>query len=106
MRVATPLAAAPAFDTGSLLIESIGLLAVILVGFLVLMRLRGRLHGGDSATSRLALVETMRVGPRRSLLVVRVGGGLRLIGSSETGLSDLGAIAEEIPDTGAEELVS
>ncbi|MEZ6196746.1 MAG: flagellar biosynthetic protein FliO [Planctomycetota bacterium] len=80
--------------------------ALVMMGLLVLgwMRSRAGALSRSGTPRRLELRERLRVGPRRELLLVRVGGRTRMIGSSEQGLTDLGLVPEENPDPLGEEM--
>jgi flagellar protein FliO/FliZ len=66
------------------------------------LRLAARKYGGGS-NGGLTLVERVMVGPRRSLLLVRVGEKLILVGSSEAGLHTLAELDAEDVATAVEQ---
>ncbi|MCA9323099.1 MAG: FliO/MopB family protein [Planctomycetes bacterium] len=83
--------------SGSLAMEMLGIFASLAAVTVLLLRMRGRLPASPRRKHDerdLELLESMAIAPRRSLLLVRVGGVRRLIGSSESGLTDLGVVPD------------
>ena len=81
------VAAAP--DYGALLWSSMLVLIVIAVLAVIIVALSRRWTNGASRVGRdvIAIVARTQIEPKRSLLVVEVGGKSLLLGSSEAGLS-------------------
>ncbi|HEY7725418.1 MAG TPA: flagellar biosynthetic protein FliO, partial [Anaeromyxobacteraceae bacterium] len=82
-------AAPAALLAGASPLASVALPALLLAGLAVsaFMLTRGR----SRAARHVEVVETASLGPRRSLVVARMGGELLLIGASEAGIALLSA---------------
>ena len=84
---------------GWLLVET--LVALAAVCLLALVALRWGLHrlaapGGGSGRGRIRVLERVAVDPRRSLLLVEIGGRVLLVGAGE---GPMGVLAEIDPAT-------
>ena len=106
-----PRAAAPATAPGWGTVASMGLGLVVVVGLAVGLgfaakRLNAkRLLGGRGRN--LELLETIQIGPRRSLALVRLGGQWLVVGLGEkelTHIATMAAPAEQAPSAFAGEL--
>jgi flagellar biogenesis protein FliO len=85
-------AAPAAVLAGASPLSSVALPALLLAGLAVsaFMLTRGR----SRAARHVEVVETASLGPRRSLVVARMGGELLLLGTSEAGIALLSASPE------------
>ena len=93
---ATPAAGAPTTappPAGKAVVAMAGSLAVVLglaVCSVFLLRRLARRRGGPTSGRHLDLVETVHLGVKRSVVVLRLGDHVVLVGQSEHGLRGLG----------------
>ena len=93
---AAPVAGAPTATpapAGKAVVAMAGSLAVVLglaVGSVFLLRRLARRRGGPTTGRHLDVVETVHLGVKRSVVVLRLGDHVVLVGQSEHGLSGLG----------------
>ncbi|MGM0556118.1 MAG: flagellar biosynthetic protein FliO [Myxococcota bacterium] len=81
-------------DYGSMLLETVlSLVLVCLLAFVVLKWGLGRLYGVDREGGSMSVVSRMRLGPKRELLVARVGPRHLILGSTEHQLNVLGELS-------------
>jgi flagellar biogenesis protein FliO len=81
-------------DYGSMLLKTVlSLAAVCLLAFIVLKWGLGRLYRADSTDGSMSVVSRMRLGPKREVLVARVGPRHLILGSTENQLNVLGELS-------------
>lgn len=83
-------APAPAGRAVAAMALSLALVLGLAVGSVFLLRRLARRRGGPTTGRHLELIETVHLGVKRSVAVLRLGDHVVLVGQSEQGLSGLG----------------
>jgi flagellar biogenesis protein FliO len=92
-RPAKPLDDSPGY--GAMLIKTVlSLAAVCLLAFVALKWGLGRLYGARQDDEAMSVVSRMRLGPKREVLVARIGPKHLILGSTEQQMNVLGELTE------------
>lgn len=86
----TQAAPAPAGKAVAAMAISLAVVLALAIGSVFLLRRVSQRRGGPTTGRHLELVETVHLGVKRSVVVLRLGEHVVLIGQSEQGLSGLG----------------
>lgn len=90
---ATP---APAGKAVAAMAISLGVVLALAIGSVFLLRRLAQRRGGPAPGRHLELVETVHLGVKRSVAVLRLGDHVVLVGQSEQGLSGLGSFPASV----------
>lgn len=79
-------------------LELTGVLALLLGALVLSLKLKrsfvGRRRSGGAADRVMEIEETLVLGPRRSIHLLRIAGQRRVVASYENGMADLGAVPD------------
>jgi flagellar protein FliO/FliZ len=87
---------APAGKAMVAMTVSLALVLGLAVGAVFILRRLANRRGGPSAGRHLQLVETVHLGVKRSVSVLRIGDQVVLVGQSEQGMSGLGTLPASV----------
>ena len=87
---------APAGKAVAAMAISLGVVLALAIGSVFLLRRLAQRRGGPAPGRHLELVETVHLGVKRSVAVLRLGDHVVLVGQSEQGLSGLGSFPASV----------